>query len=266
MTCRFDDLGNEQLLGARDEQQDYFALTDLGDDLLVVLADGMGGHAGGALASELAVKAFVADCRTRHRADPGAPLGDLLAMALEQANQAIADGVVQHPQLAGMGATLIAALLRAGRLYWVSVGDSLLYHWRDGAIERLNADHSLGAELDQRAGRGEIGFDEAMNDPRRHVLRSALTGDPIPEIDLHTDGKPLESDDRLLLASDGIATLSDTDIGALLGAHGDAAGVAAKLMTSVEAAADPYQDNCTLVTVFGTKQKRQPWWRSWQAR
>jgi len=257
------DLGNEQLLGARDDQQDYFALADLGDDLLVVLADGMGGHAGGAVASELAVKAFVRHCREVYQREGDSSPRDLLLPALQQANQAIAAGVGQYPTLAGMGSTLIAALLRAGRLYWVSVGDSLLYRWRDGAIERLNADHSLGADLDRRAGRGELGFDEAMNDPQRHVLRSALIGDPIAEVDLNTDGTTLRAGDRLLLASDGIATLVEPRIAALLGAPGDAASVAAALATAVNAAGDPYQDNCTLVTVFGCAPPKRPWWRRW---
>ena len=108
-----------------------------------VLCDGMGGHAGGALASRIACENFLpmllgGDEPVRHR----------LISALEYANLAIADKVSTSPSHNGMGSTLVGVHVDAGGLSWVSVGDSLLYLWRQGEIMLLNADHSLAPEID----------------------------------------------------------------------------------------------------------------------
>ena len=256
------DRDSEQLLGRRDQQQDYLALVTLGGgrsgDLLAVVADGMGGHVGGAQASEAAVSGFVecyqarrpADVASQVAMDSGVAPGDALDRALRRANQRIAGVVADRPQLRGMGTTLVAVLFRRGRVYWVSVGDSLLYRLRDGRLERLNADHSLAAELDRRAARGEISHARAINDRSRQLLTSCLTGAPIPLVDLQDRGLFCRPGDRFLIASDGIATLAERRIAELLGQSVDASGAVRALIRAVTASGHPFQDNCTVVAVF----------------
>jgi protein phosphatase len=231
--------------GARSYQED--AAVVLGDKgaLTAVLADGMGGHAGGAVASELASNAFVHAFSTSGADDERVRL----ARSLEFANAAIAARAAASPSLEGMGCTLIGAAFLPQRLEWISVGDSPLYLVRRGAIARLNADHSLAPEIDRLAEMGRIGWDAAKADSRRHILRSALTGAEIELIDRPSAPLVLEPGDAVVLASDGIHTLAEAEIGRLVAGARDVEGAAEALLAAVAAAGDPHQDNTTVVVV-----------------
>src|SRR5262245_38136518 len=121
----------EQHRGARPYQEDSWALHRLGDgSLLAVVADGMGGHAGGAVASKIAVDAFVQSVEQ----------GGGLADGLQDANSAVGRQAAAKPGLAGMGATLVAVQVRGDEVRWISVGDSPLFLVSAGKLDRLNAD------------------------------------------------------------------------------------------------------------------------------
>ena len=113
-----------------------------GEGLLAVLADGMGGHTGGAIASQTACKTF-----TEVFAAASAPHAERLQSALDASNEAIAKGVEQNGALKGMGCTIVAAWIDDLGMRWASVGDSLLLLYRLPDVIRLNADHSLGSFL-----------------------------------------------------------------------------------------------------------------------
>jgi PPM family protein phosphatase len=216
--------------GARPYQEDSWALRTLGDgSLLAVVADGMGGHAGGATASKLAVEAFV------HALEQGGGLAD----GLQDANTAVGKGAVDKPDLAGMGATLVAAQVRGDEVRWISVGDSPLFLLSAGRLERLNADHSMAPQIDAMLKRGLLTEEEAVHHPARHTLREAVMGEPLTLID--KGSRRLGADAKLLLCSDGVQTLSAKDIeaGALKPVQG--------LIDAVLAAADEHQDNITVV-------------------
>jgi PPM family protein phosphatase len=216
--------------GARPYQEDSWALRTLGDgSLLAVVADGMGGHAGGATASKLAVEAFV------HALEQGGGLAD----GLQEANEAVGKGAVGQPDLAGMGATLVAAQVRGDEVRWISVGDSPFFLVSAGRLERLNADHSMAPQIDAMLKRGLLTEDEAVHHPARHTLREAVMGEPLTLID--KGSRRLGPDAKLLLCSDGVQTLSAKDIeaGALKPVQG--------LIDAVLAAADEHQDNITVV-------------------
>jgi PPM family protein phosphatase len=246
--------------GARSYQEDAAAIrTGAGEqvavaegqagsaaELTLALADGMGGHAGGALASEIACRTYLAAMATA-----AGGLSAQLEQALWQANTAIAEYVAQHPALNGMGCTLVGAALGPFGIEWVSVGDSPLYLIRFGKIELLNEDHSLAPELDKLAAAGKLSPREARNDPRRHFLRSALTGTEPELVDRPLRPLRLEPNDVIVLASDGIGTLEKAEILATVEAHAaaGAAGIAAALMRAVEAKGEPYQDNTTILVV-----------------
>src|SRR4249920_174131 len=160
--------------GARPYQEDSWALKMLGDgSLLAVVADGMGGHAGGAVASKLAVEAFV------HAVEQGGGLAD----GLQDANAAVGKEAARNPSLAGMGATLVAAQVRGDEVRWISVGDSPFFLVSAGRIERLNADHSMAPQIDALVKRGVLTADEAEHHPGRHTLREAVMGQPLTLID-----------------------------------------------------------------------------------
>lgn len=214
--------------------------------LAAVLADGMGGHAGGALASRMACEQFLASVLRE-----GGPNSRRLLAALEAANRAIARKVDANPALFGMGATLVGVLFAPGGIEWLSVGDSPLLLFRDSEIAHLNEDHSLAPELDRLAALGTITAEEAREDPRRHMLRSAVTGEEIDLVDVSRRPLVLRPGDYVILASDGVHTLDDGEIARVIAAYAadGAEAVAEALIRAVESVRDPHQDNATVVAV-----------------
>lgn len=237
--------------GARNYQEDS-AFVHAGQDaggaaqLIAALADGMGGHAGGALASTTA-------CRIFGRAFELSS-GDVPARlyeALQLANAAIGECVAEDATLNGMGCTLVGVAFGPAGVEWVSVGDSPLFLVRKGEIALLNEDHSLAPEIDKLAASGRISWETARNDPRRHFLRSALTGAEIDLIDRSRRPLAVDLDDIIILASDGIHTLHTPDILRTVAANArkEPDAIADALLSAVEAAADEHQDNTTVVVV-----------------
>jgi protein phosphatase len=216
--------------GARPYQEDSWALRALPDGaLLAVLADGMGGHAGGATASRLAVGAFLLAMES----------GASLAGALDAANAAVGEAARRDPALDNMGTTLVAAVVRGDEVRWISVGDSPFYLATRGGLERLNADHSMVPQIEALAERGIITREEAARHPGRHTLREAVMGNPLTLID---EGcRALRSGDRLLVCSDGVETLSSAEIAR------EAPKPARALIEAVLAAGAPGQDNVTVI-------------------
>jgi serine/threonine protein phosphatase PrpC len=213
--------------------------------LTAALADGMGGHAGGALASGLACMFFVQAVAM----SPAPDVGTRLAEALDVANEAIAHETDEDPSLAGMGCTLVGAVFGPEGVEWVSVGDSPLFLVRNGEIVRLNDDHSLAPEIDKLAATGRISWDAARADSRRHVLRSALTGTEIDLVDRSERPLALQAGDVVILASDGIHSISGADIARVTAEAATADAAAQALLAAVEAAGEAHQDNTTVVVV-----------------
>jgi protein phosphatase len=214
--------------------------------LLAVLADGMGGHAGGALASRMVCDHFLTSY-----AQHGGTTVDGLLDALAAANSAIAGKVTDEPLLSGMGSTLVAVVFSPDGINWVSVGDSPLWLWRRGEIALLNEDHSLAPDLDKLAAAGKMTAEQARRDPRRHMLRSAVTGDDIDLVDISRKPLRLEPGDYVILASDGLQSLENSEIERIIQAYGadGAQPVAAALIRAIDALREPHQDNATVVVV-----------------
>ncbi len=222
------------------------ATPPIGTALVAVLADGMGGHAGGSLASTTICGTFLA-----HFLGAAGDGRDRLSPALEAANHAIAEKVRISPGLAGMGATLVGATIDDDGLSWVSVGDSPMYLYRQGELVQLNEDHSLAPVIDKLVEQGKISADEARSDPRRHYLRSAVTGEEIEMIDAPDRPLPLAGGDIIVLASDGIHTLEPDEMSQLIADHEaqGSAAVAERLVRAVDDAGAPHQDNTTVVVI-----------------
>ena len=241
--------------GARRNQEDAAVIWPLApaatgasdpDRLVAALADGMGGHAGGAIASRIVCESFLANVTQSEGSNR-----ERLRAGLDAANAAIAAEVVNKPALSGMGSTLVGVLFGSSGLEWVSVGDSPLFLYRGGEIALLNEDHSLAPALDQMAAEGRLTFEQARNDPRRHLLRSPITGEELDLVDLSHRPLELALGDYIVIASDGIHTLETDEIARVVNAyHSDGCeAVAAALIRAVEQMRDPQQDNTTVVVV-----------------
>ena len=233
-------------------EQAVAATNGSGAPLVAVLADGMGGHAGGALASRMACESFIKSYAAADLPEKAElPETERLVEALRAANDAIAATVSINPMLTGMGSTLVGVVFSTAGVEWVSVGDSPLLLYRRGEIAMLNEDHSLAPELDRMAAAGKITAEEARKDPRRHMLRSAVTGDDIDMVDVSRTPLRIEPGDYIILASDGLQTLETSEIERVVTAYAadGPQAVANALIRAVEAVRDPHQDNATVVAV-----------------
>jgi PPM family protein phosphatase len=216
--------------GARPYQEDSWALRTLADgSILAVVADGMGGHAGGAVASRLVADSVV----------KAVEQGRSLAEGLQAANAAVQAVATKKAELSGMGSTLVAAVVTGDEVRWISVGDSPFFLASSGRLERLNADHSMAPQIDALVSRGVITAEEGANHPGRHTLREAVMGQPMTLID--EGSRRLPADARLLLCSDGVHSLGDIDIAA------QSAKAVSALIAAVMAVGSPHQDNVTVI-------------------
>jgi protein phosphatase len=188
----------------RENNEDSYGYWEPADDAsfevlgrLAIVADGMGGHEGGQIASRMAVDAI----RETYPASADADPQKRLLSALNNAHQRIQQQALANPVLNNMGTTCTAFALVNDHLHFVHVGDSRLYLLREGKLEVLTRDHTLVARLLEK---GLIRPDEAHEHPQKHVLTSALG---IPgDIDINYSPKPLpvQKGDVLMLCTDGL--------------------------------------------------------------
>lgn len=209
-----------------------------GRDLFVV-ADGMGGHAGGDVASAIAVNRISEiDKPYEHATDAVFALQS----ALIAANSLLAETVFEHPELTGMGTT-VSAIVRVGnQLALAHIGDSRIYLFREGELTQVSTDHTFVQRL---VDSGRITEEEAMVHPRRSVLMRVLGDvDAAPEIDTWVlDTRP---GDRWLLCSDGLSgVVKNDDLAAALATKASPKSVAEKLLRQSLDAGAP--DNVTIV-------------------
>jgi PPM family protein phosphatase len=177
--------------------------------ILALVADGMGGHEGGELASKLAAETIA---RSYYRSE--ATPQNALAEAFREANREIFANASANPALAGMGTTCIAVAILEDLAWWAWVGDSRLYLWRDGQVFQMSEDHTVVYELIRR---GLLTAEEARNHPERSVLARALGTKDNIDIALASEPVRLRAGDRLLLCSDGLHDLlADIDISRIL--------------------------------------------------
>jgi len=178
--------------------QDAFWVGEIpGKGTLAVVADGMGGHQTGEVASQQAVKTF-RESFDRSRATPPAAM----ARASQAANLEIYEYALEHPEHRGMGTTLTTVLIDDQVAIVGHVGDSRAYLVRDGTIEQLTHDHSWVAD---RVRQGLLTDDEARRHRWRNVITNALGATTAFKLDLHHF--ELREGDRLLLCSDGVSML-----------------------------------------------------------
>ncbi|MDX1518725.1 MAG: SUMF1/EgtB/PvdO family nonheme iron enzyme [Gammaproteobacteria bacterium] len=243
------ELAGSQIDGARDYQEDAFLITNLTDSdgnpaALVVVADGMGGHAAGNVASNMAVQAFNKHVSANYPTDK---VSEILNEAVLKANNSISETIKETPALQGMGCTMVAAILEKGKIWWASVGDSHLYRIRDRELEKVNADHSYGGFLDRMEAAGTPVEPEAGLS--RNMLMSAITGEEINEIDCPSEPLELDPGDKILICSDGLDTLSSGKIIQFSDWSESPKECADALLNAVEEAGMPRQDNTTVVVV-----------------
>lgn len=167
---------------------------------LFIVADGMGGHRGGEIASQMAVEAVTSTYYASKEDNPSAALAE----ALRQANRAIVEKARSDVTLFGMGTTCTALVVRRDEAFIGHVGDSRAYLLRDGALRRLTEDHSLVGEMMRQ---GILSDEEARTHPRRNVITRSIGTHEDLEIDGLSAPLPIQEGDTFLLCSDGLTAL-----------------------------------------------------------
>jgi len=172
---------------------------------LLVVADGMGGHRGGAVASHIAVQAAG---RAYQRASRSTPLDEVLVTAVMVANQAVREKAARTPSLGGMGTTIVAAMIDGDSVHVANVGDSRAYIVHGGEIVQITDDHSLVAE---QVRAGALTKEQAAVAVGRNVITRALGRQEALEVDIFSvDWQP---QDALVLCTDGLwGQVSDKQI------------------------------------------------------
>ena len=191
----------------RENNEDRFAYWEAPDDAqferkgrLFSVADGMGGHEGGAEASRIAVETL----QEIYAGDSDDGIRAILLKAFQTAHQRILQYADNHPGLQGMGTTCTAVVLRGFDLYYAHIGDSRLYLAREDSIYRLTRDQSYVGKLVEQ---GIISTEEAGMHPQRHILTSALGAGEEVAPECPEEPLALENGDVLVLCTDGLWSL-----------------------------------------------------------
>jgi serine/threonine protein phosphatase PrpC len=199
------ELGNLTDVGCeRDDNQDYYCYAEPEPDSeferkgrLAVIADGMGGYEGGAIASGIAVDVL----RARYLHSECEETEQALVEAITAAHEAVRDFAREHPEVADMGTTCTAAVLRDGHLSYVHVGDSRLYLFRNSEINQLTRDHTVTERLIEE---GRLRPEDAPQHRDYHVLTAALGVGRTLHAQCPETAFRLRANDVLLLCTDGL--------------------------------------------------------------
>jgi len=233
------------LTGDREDNQDRAAVVTGDGTALIVVMDGMGGHAHGARAAETGCKVMLELYRAEHK-----PLFDplgFLHLALGRAHAAIVAIGNRIAMDSRPRATCAVCLVQRGEAYWAHVGDSRVYHLRGGAVVTRTRDHS---HVEQLLRDGSIREEEIPGHPMRNFVECCLGGESvIPEMTI-SRRQPLEDGDVLLVCSDGVwSNLKDSDIAGMLKpsakANGSTKPALTKLVEKAVAASAPHSDNAS---------------------
>ena len=194
----------------RSENQDKIYFDDSENDLkLFIIADGMGGANAGSVASSMAVN-FIKDYILRKLKDIPAErelIEDLIKVAMFEANNFVYEESKKNKEYAGMGTTVITVITHKNKVYIGHIGDSRAYRIRKNIIRQLTKDQSYVQAL---VDNGSITKEEAINHPQRNVLLKVLGCERDVEPDIITKG--FLKDDILLLCTDGLTNMVDTDV------------------------------------------------------
>ncbi|SDW59528.1 Stp1/IreP family PP2C-type Ser/Thr phosphatase [Paenibacillus sp. CF384] len=172
---------------------------------VAIVADGMGGHKAGEVASQLAVDTFREALQNVNSTLSLEERKLLMSQAILQANEVVFDMASNNEQFHNMGTTIVAALIQDDNGVIGHIGDSRVYKWREGVMTQLTEDHTLVQEL---VNSGQITLEEAAVHPRRNVITRALGTDEEVEVDIICTS--WRAGDLLMLCSDGLTTMAST--------------------------------------------------------
>lgn len=241
--------------GARDYQEDAITADfPVGAEAgFVVLADGMGGHAAGDVASKVVLTEVYSELKFHFADVEGfeAKAPEILRSVTDLANDTLREHTRNHPETEGMGSTLVVPCLIENRMWWISVGDSPLFLYRNGKLSQLNEDHSMAPQIDFMVKQGLMSAADGMDHPDRNCLISVLMGMRIPKIDCPTKPLELKVGDIIICSSDGLQFLTNPQIERFLSKYRKTRSteIAERLLEELGRLGDPDQDNISFTVI-----------------
>lgn len=232
----------------RAENQDCFDLCHVGEGVLAVVCDGMGGAAAGLQASSMAAERFVAFARSAAAASEGDLDGDTLRQAADAANRKIYHFSCAAEEYAGMGTTLVAGYFKDGSAIFINVGDSRAYRIARDGIVQVTKDHSL---VQQMVDEGKLTPAQARRHPRRNIITRAVGSEAFVVSDIFY--LPIREGDVFLLCSDGLSNaVEEAELHRLVLAQPDAEAACRALIGA--ALENGARDNVTAVVIEAGKE------------
>lgn len=242
-------LGKIHEVGRRKNQQDTLAYSEITDESLTskgalfIVADGMGGLSDGAeISSMLAVRMLQFFDHNEFQSNPADKLYEAVMYANEEVNKHLGpEGIGKS------GSTLVTAYIKDNAVYWLSVGDSNIYLYHNNSSVRLNELHTYERELMNDVAEGRISLKQAKRHPERAALTSFIGAGEIKYIDRNVEPLILESEDRLVLSSDGMNTVTQEEFEQMM--HYDVAEASLKLKYLITEKNKRNQDNYTAILI-----------------
>jgi len=237
--------------GQRPYNEDRLAYSYSKDSVLLVLADGMGGHRHGEIAAQLAIETLTDSFQRLAKPSLNNP-----AKFLTDHIQQVHDMIENVTQIKGLSesprTTIVVAIIQRGYLYCAHAGDSRLYHFRGNHLLFRTEDHSI---VQSMYNRGVISKEDMATHPYKNKIHNCIGGKDAPKIDLSNRIELIEGD-TILLCTDGLwGCLNDKEIRSILHKHHDVTEATDLLMDAAEAAADKNGDNLSAITLqWGDKQ------------
>lgn len=234
----------------RNNNEDFHAALSVGNDAVFVIADGMGGHAVGELASRTAVEYVLSSLpRELEAAKSKKEIEDILHLLVEKANVKVYLESLDKNENRGMGTTLTIAVIRDWRLYLSHIGDCRAYLLHGSSLDRLTVDHTLVQELIET---GTITEEEGLTHPKRHILIKSLGVNEYMSPDTYSFD--ISEGDLIMLCSDGLyGYVSEADIRTILRRHKDLDACASQLITAANKAGG--KDNVTVILIHCDLEK-----------
>ena len=237
---------NEDSVMAAEYRRD--SLIEPAQNLLYVVADGMGGAEAGEVASAIAVGAIREYVEEKIGASQNGGAREILRAALEAANTRILEYQAAHPEARGMGSTAVAALIVPGECAVAWVGDSRAYLSGDGGLRQITKDHSLVQRLVEI---GQITAEEARHHEHKNVITRSLGARPQGPAGAEALSVRLRRGDRMLLCSDGLTThVEDAAVGSILRRYREPVAAARELIVAANAGGGT--DNISVIAIFAS--------------
>lgn len=234
-------IGNEQIIGTREEQEDSFSTIVTEKGTIAVLADGMGGYLKGKVASNIAVNTFINEFSKLGSINN---IEKFFIETSKMANKKILEGI----KGVKTGTTIAAVIISENYLYWASVGDSAIALFRNGEFINLNKKHIFESLLQEQYLSGRISKEEVLNNPMKKRLTSYIGHDDFKDIEINKQPIELKQGDKIILCSDGIYnSISEFEMEKVLMKNIQPFKASEEIINIINKKNYPKQDNATII-------------------